>query len=61
MLVADKRRKEPRTIPRPYETDDARDGVVKVGLHTDGDSMVAVGLDAMLSATQMRGAVRLGD
>lgn len=58
VLVADKRRKEPRTLTRPWEKGKQRRDV---GLVRTGDGGVkATGLDAMLTATQMRGAVQLG-
>lgn len=56
VLVADKRRKDPRTLPRPWE----KKKPVKAGLVTTAEGgMRAVGLSAMLTATQTRGAVNL--
>lgn len=59
MLVADKRRKDPRTLPRPWEKSPTRPK--EAGLQLTGDGgMVATGLDGMLAAAQMRGAVNIG-
>lgn len=55
VLVAERRRKEPRTIPRPWEAKKKKAGLVR-----DGDSVTATGLGGMLAAAQMRGAVNLG-
>lgn len=57
VLVADKRRKDPRSIPRPW---DKKKGRLSEGLHRNGDSVTAVGLGGMLAASQMRGAVNIG-
>lgn len=60
MLVADRRRKEPRTVPRPW--DGASETGSKPGLTANVETghVQAVGYKAMLAATQMRGAVKLG-
>lgn len=55
VLVADRRRKDPRTIERPWEK--RKD---KTGLTKNGDAVKATGHNAMLAAAQMRGAVQLG-
>lgn len=55
VLVADKRRKDPRTIPRPWDKKNQKSGLVR-----NGDSVQATGHHAMLAAAQMRGAVKLG-
>ncbi len=58
VLVADRRRKEPRTIPRPWEA--KKSGPVAGVVVSEDGGMVATGLSGMLSATQRRGAVNLG-
>jgi hypothetical protein len=61
VLVADRRRKETRTVPRPWDGESSTDGA-KPGLTANVETghVQAVGFRAMLAATQMRGAVKLG-
>jgi hypothetical protein len=61
VLVADKRRKDTRSIPRPWD-DAPATPMGNTGLTADVETGVvtAVGYKAMLAATQMRGAVKLG-
>ena len=60
VLAADRRRKEPRSIPRPGR--EAETQVVKTGLHaTATGGMQAVGLQGMLAlAKQHQGQVSFG-
>lgn len=58
VLVADKRRKEPRSLPRPWEK---KKPARQLGLTTnEAGGIQATGVAAVLTATQMRGAVQIG-
>lgn len=61
MLAADRRRKEPREVPRPWQKNTAAEKP-KEGLSVNSDGgMKAQGHAGLLAAAQMRGAVRLGE
>lgn len=60
MLVADKRRKEPRTLPRPWEKRKGKPRPAPGVVRSAEGGMTATGLSGMLTATQMRGAVSIG-
>lgn len=57
VLAADRRRKEPRSVPRPWEKKDAKPKPLDV---SEDGAVHAHGYQGMLAAAQMRGAVSLG-
>jgi hypothetical protein len=60
VMVAERRRKEPRIVPRPWDKVKKAASTSSVVV-ADNGAVTATGLGGILSVAQQRGAVRLGE